>query len=135
MAAMFLYCLTDDAFQIHEDVGTLIANELTFTPPLNLRLQDFGELTVYAIAGIILILAIGLAYQKGSQAFRNLSHDFLFLVAILVFFGVFLDLAEKLNVSRQTINAIEIGKYDLSLPLAFQIAKLFGKKIEEIFFP
>lgn len=45
------------------------------------------------------------------------------------------DLAEKLNVSRQTVNAIETGKYDPSLPLAFQIAKLFGKKIEEIFFP
>jgi putative transcriptional regulator len=45
------------------------------------------------------------------------------------------DLAEKLNVSRQTINAIETGKYDPSLPLAFDIAKLFGKKIEEIFFP
>ncbi len=45
------------------------------------------------------------------------------------------DLAENLNVSRQTVNAIETGKYDPSLPLAFQIAKLFGKKIEEIFFP
>jgi len=45
------------------------------------------------------------------------------------------DLAEKLNVSRQTINAIETGKYDPSLPLAFQIAKLFGKKIEDIFTP
>lgn len=45
------------------------------------------------------------------------------------------DLAEKLNVSRQTVNAIETGKYDPSLPLAFSIAKLFEKKIEEIFFP
>ena len=45
------------------------------------------------------------------------------------------DLAERLNVSRQTINAIETGKYDPSLPLAFQIARLFGKKIEEIFTP
>ncbi len=45
------------------------------------------------------------------------------------------DLADKLNVSRQTINAIETGKYDPSLPLAFDIAKLFGKKIEEIFTP
>lgn len=45
------------------------------------------------------------------------------------------DLADKLNVSRQTINAIETEKYDPSLPLAFQIAKLFGKKIEEIFTP
>lgn len=45
------------------------------------------------------------------------------------------DLAEKLNVSRQTVNAIETEKYDPSLPLAFKIAKLFGMKIEEIFFP
>lgn len=45
------------------------------------------------------------------------------------------DLADKLNVSRQTINAIETGKYDPSLPLAFSIAKLFKKKIEEIFSP
>ncbi len=45
------------------------------------------------------------------------------------------DLAEKLNVSRQTVNAIETEKYDPSLPLAFSIAKLFGKKIEDIFTP
>lgn len=45
------------------------------------------------------------------------------------------DLAEQLGVSRQTVNAIETGKYDPSLPLAFKIAKLFGKKIEEIFLP
>jgi putative transcriptional regulator len=45
------------------------------------------------------------------------------------------DLAEKLGVSRQTVNAIETEKYDPSLPLAFRIAKLFGKKIEEIFSP
>ena len=42
-------------------------------------------------------------------------------------------LADKLNVSRQTINSIETGKYDPSLPLAFSIARLFGLKIEEIF--
>ena len=43
------------------------------------------------------------------------------------------DLADKLEVSRQTINAIETGRYDPSLPLAFAIAKLFGKPIEKIF--
>ena len=43
------------------------------------------------------------------------------------------DLAQKLEVSRQSVNAIETGKYDPSLPLAFKIAKLFGKRIEEIF--
>jgi putative transcriptional regulator len=42
-------------------------------------------------------------------------------------------LAEKLEVSRQSVNAIETGRYDPSLPLAFKIARLFGRKIEEIF--
>ena len=45
------------------------------------------------------------------------------------------DLADKLDVSRQTVNAIETEKYDPSLPLAFKIAELFGKTIEEIFTP
>lgn len=43
------------------------------------------------------------------------------------------DLAERLGVSRQTINAIENGRYDPSLPLAFQIARLFAQPIEAIF--
>ena len=42
-------------------------------------------------------------------------------------------LAGELEVSRQTINAIETGKYDPSLPLAFAIARLFGQAIEDIF--
>jgi putative transcriptional regulator len=45
------------------------------------------------------------------------------------------DLAERLEVSRQTVNAIETGKYDPSLPLAFKIARLFGRPIETIFEP
>jgi putative transcriptional regulator len=45
------------------------------------------------------------------------------------------ELAERLDVSRQTINAIETGKYDPSLPLAFRIARLFGQSIERIFLP
>jgi putative transcriptional regulator len=43
------------------------------------------------------------------------------------------DLAERLGVSRQTVNAIETGKYDPSLPLAFKIARVFGQPIEAIF--
>jgi putative transcriptional regulator len=43
------------------------------------------------------------------------------------------DLAEKLEVSRQSVNAIETGKYDPSLPLAFRVAELFGLTIEDIF--
>lgn len=43
------------------------------------------------------------------------------------------DLAERLGVSRQSVNAIEIGKYDPSLPLAFRIADLFEMTIEDVF--
>ncbi len=43
------------------------------------------------------------------------------------------ELAHRLDVSRQTVNAIETGKYDPSLPLAFKIARLFGQSIETIF--
>ena len=42
-------------------------------------------------------------------------------------------LGEQLEISRQSVNAIETGRYDPSLPLAFKIARLFGKPIEEIF--
>jgi putative transcriptional regulator len=43
------------------------------------------------------------------------------------------ELAERLDVARQSVNAIETGKYDPSLPLAFKIARLFGLSIEAIF--
>jgi putative transcriptional regulator len=43
------------------------------------------------------------------------------------------ELADRLDVSRQSVNAIETGKYDPSLPLAFRIARLFGQPIEAIF--
>jgi putative transcriptional regulator len=43
------------------------------------------------------------------------------------------DLAERLGVSRQTLNSIEAGRYDPSLPLALRIAKVFGQPVEQIF--
>ena len=45
------------------------------------------------------------------------------------------ELAQRLGVSRQTVNAVETGKYDPSLPLAFDIAALFGSTIEQVFQP
>lgn len=45
------------------------------------------------------------------------------------------DLAQRLDISRQSINAIETGRYDPSLPLAFRIAQVFGQPIEAIFLP
>ena len=45
------------------------------------------------------------------------------------------ELAQRVGVSRQAINAIETGKYDPSLPLAIKLARLFGKPVEEMFLP
>jgi len=45
------------------------------------------------------------------------------------------DLADRLDVSRQTVNAIETGRFDPSLPLAFKIADVFGEPIESLFLP
>ena len=45
------------------------------------------------------------------------------------------ELADRLAVSRQTVNALETGKHDPSLPLAFRIARLFGLRIEDVFLP
>ncbi|MFN7184422.1 helix-turn-helix transcriptional regulator [Thermomonas haemolytica] len=45
------------------------------------------------------------------------------------------ELAQRLEVSRQTVNALETGKYDPSLPLAFRIARLFDCRIEDVFLP
>ncbi len=45
------------------------------------------------------------------------------------------DLAERLSVSRQTVNSIENERYDPSLPLAFAIGRVFARTIEDIFFP
>jgi hypothetical protein len=93
-AAVFLYFLADDAFQLHENVGEIIAGNLDFVPPFNLRLQDIGELAVYAIAGAVLLLGVALSYWRGSKTFRGISIDLLLLISILVFFGVVVDMAE-----------------------------------------
>jgi putative transcriptional regulator len=45
------------------------------------------------------------------------------------------ELAARLDVSRQTVNAVETGRYDPSLPLAFKIAELFDSRIEDVFLP
>jgi len=45
------------------------------------------------------------------------------------------DLAQRLGVSRQTVNAIETGKYDPGLQTAFSIARVVGRRIEDVFFP
>jgi hypothetical protein len=92
---LFIYFLTDDAFQLHENLGQTIARNLDFVPPMSVRLQDVGELIVTAIAGVVIFPLLILAYWRGSQLFRRVSLDFVLFLAILVFVGVAVDLVHE----------------------------------------
>lgn len=90
----------------------------------------------------VLLLTLGLLELAVELPAGDLSYRHVWaLMPILYFAGVLLakrqwtqaELGERLGVSRQTVNAIETGRYDASLPLAFQIARLFGLSIQEVF--
>ncbi len=87
----FTYLLLDDALEIHENVGSLIARNLNFTPPFGLRLQDIGELAVAGTVGVVLCFFVLLAYLYGSKSFKKMSYDILLLILALAFFGVIID--------------------------------------------
>lgn len=93
---LFTYFLCDDTLSIHERGGAFIGKSLNFVPPLNLRLQDFGELTVTVIAGVVLLPILLWSYWCGTSSFKKNAQDMLLLVLALVFFGVFVDMAHQL---------------------------------------
>jgi hypothetical protein len=94
-ALLFIYFLADDAFQLHENFGRNIARNLDFVPPMNIRLQDVGELIVTAVAAAILIPLLVLAFWRGSKLFRKVSADLVLLLGVLVFVGVGVDLVHE----------------------------------------
>lgn len=90
---VFTYFFFDDALHIHELLGEYIAGQFSITHAFGLRMQDYGELTVSAIAGISLLSLVAWAYRRGSQDFKNKSKDILLLIGALIFFGVVVDMA------------------------------------------
>lgn len=92
---LFTYFLGDDALQIHERYGRIIAENLNFSLPLNIRLQDIGELIVTSLAGIIIFPLLALAYWRGTAHFRKISLDIATFLAILIFFGVAVDMVHE----------------------------------------
>jgi hypothetical protein len=83
---IFGYLLVDDAFRVHERLGRGVARSLGPAPGLGLRAQDLGEFVVVAVIGAITLLLIGLAYLRGSAAFRSIARR---VGALLVLFGLF----------------------------------------------
>jgi hypothetical protein len=96
-AIFFTYLLLDDALEIHERVGSLIAEYLFFAPPFGLRLQDLGELSVAITSGLTLLLIVSLTCWGGSQGFKKMSIDMLLLIFALAFFGVFVDMVHVIT--------------------------------------
>jgi hypothetical protein len=92
---VFTYFLCDDALQIHETIGGYIAKSVDFHPPLNLSLQDFGELAVSATMGMLLLAICAWAYLRGSHTYKKISNDMLLFIVVLVFFGVFIDMVHS----------------------------------------
>jgi len=93
-AGIFAYMLFDDSLEIHGKVGGYIAINMLegITPPFGLRLEDLGSLIISALVGLVIIVALGIAYWKGSRRFRLITLDLILLLALMVFFGVFFDM-------------------------------------------
>lgn len=90
-ALFFGYVLLDDTMQIHEQAGEQIVEWLGFTDALGIRAVDFGELTVFLIAGAILFPIVGLAFYLGGRTFRVASLHLLGLLAGLAVFSIIID--------------------------------------------
>jgi hypothetical protein len=88
---LFVYFLLDDALQIHETGGTVVAEWLRIDAALNLRAKDFGEIIVSLAAGLLIFVPIAWAWIVGPSWFRALSIDLAVLVGLLVVFGVGVD--------------------------------------------
>ena len=92
-AAVFAYVLGDDALMIHERGGKALANLFDFQPMFGLRFNDWGELLVSAAAGLLLLASGWLAFRRSDPTARSNSKVLLVLFAVLVFFGVVVDMA------------------------------------------
>jgi len=94
-AMVFGFFLIDDSFQIHEKLGTKISNCLDFIPMLGLRLQDYGEILVYASVGLVFFIFIGIAYYLSDHNVRRFSKYVIAMIIVLALFGV---LGDMLNI-------------------------------------
>ncbi|NJN75426.1 MAG: hypothetical protein HC796_03210 [Synechococcaceae cyanobacterium RL_1_2] len=101
---MLVYILLDDSMRIHETLGKVIGRQLNFVEIFGIRNIDVGEFAVFAIAGIVTIGLISICFKHGSKLFKQLTLDLFLFIALLVFFGVIVD------VVHIVINENTIGK-------------------------
>lgn len=111
-AGLFFYILLDDALMFHERIGKYLAYKFELPGFFGLRPLDIGELTVFLVAGLILLPWVFLFYLRGSRTFRIHSLNFFTFFAAFSFFGLFLDLiheAIKIKYVYGIISILEDG--------------------------
>jgi hypothetical protein len=109
---LYAYLLCDDALQIHERVGGAIARSWGYGDAFSLEGKDFGELTLSAAFGLVFLGLISMTYLRSTQVARDASKDLALLFAILVFFGVGMDVlhtAVEVPSVKQLLGVLEDG--------------------------
>jgi hypothetical protein len=105
---LFLYLLIDDSFEVHENLGRVIAEIFNFQPWLGLRAVDFGELIVSAVFGGLFFTALILVYTLSDHVTRQITLYMGILFVLLVFFGVVLDMVTVMVDHRETARVLEM---------------------------
>ena len=100
---LFVYLLLDDSFLIHEEYGLYLSNYFEFKPMFNLRAKDFGELIVSLFSGFILLSSIGVSLLFSDNLAKRTSKTLFFLLIMLAFFGIFVDMLHVASPSGKSI--------------------------------
>ncbi len=107
-ALLFAYIVVDDAFMLHERIGRTLAGYVPYQDVGLLRTRDIGELVVFATIGALFLLLFGAAYYWSGTLIRNTYRQLLRYFALLVFFGVVVDLLH-IMVGNATVAASLLG--------------------------
>ncbi|MGH8002251.1 MAG: hypothetical protein ACREPR_23185 [Brasilonema sp.] len=89
---LFFYLLLDDSLQIHEKLGDFISYKLNFSSWLNLRPQDFGELTVSILVSLFFLIFISITYYFSDRFSRKTSKYLMMALFALALFGIVVDM-------------------------------------------
>lgn len=110
---LFIYLLLDDALELHENLGLMIANRLNYTALFNLRPEDYGELTIFGIVGILFFLWLSISYRWANSRERKIFRNLIKILLGLVVFAVFVDivhvLLDRYVFWKSTLGIVEDG--------------------------
>jgi hypothetical protein len=111
---LYTYFLLDDMFSFHENIGKQLATLAGYSPSTtlfnNLRAGDLGELAVSFVAALVTFSLIAVSYKLGDEETKKVFNDLFILLAILIFFGVALDIVDRLFNSRMLKGALGLAE-------------------------